>query len=161
MAGHRRRVVALPAAPQPADPGRDSGMSTIELVLLAPLMIMFVMFVVAFGLIVDAKGQAYGAARDAARAGALQRDYGAAMTSAQQAAEADLGNKCIGVPVVRSVDSASEAGSDAFASGGLFTVQVTCTVSLAGLNLLGIGPAKTVTARATAPLDTYRRVGTP
>jgi len=129
--------------------------STIEVVLLAPVMVIFILFVVALGLIVDAKGQAYGAARDAARAGALQRDYDAAVDAAQAAAAADLGNHCLGGPVL--VPSARGT----FAAGELFVVEVRCDVSLSGLNLLGLGPSKLVTARAAAPLDTYRRTGQP
>lgn len=131
---------------------RDAGVSTIEVVLLAPLMILFVLFIVAFGLIVDAQGQANGAARDAARIGALQRDEHSALEQAGRVANVNLGNKCAGGPQVQLV-------SATFAPGELFTVRVTCRVSLAGLDLLGLGASKTVTAQSTAPLDTFRRAG--
>jgi hypothetical protein len=49
--------------------------------------------------------------------------------------------------------------SGTFAPGELFTVRVTCRVSLAGLDFLGLGASKTVTAQSTAPLDTFRRAG--
>ncbi|WP_245797830.1 TadE/TadG family type IV pilus assembly protein [Mangrovactinospora gilvigrisea] len=127
----------------------ERGVSTIEVVILAPLFITFVMFVVALGLLVNAQGKAYGAARDAARAGALQRDYGTAVAQAQAAAKADFGGTCSRLSV--SADPA------AFQSGGAFDVHVSCDVPLSGLNMLGIGAVKTIQADASAPVDTYRR----
>jgi hypothetical protein len=146
-----RMPVARPAGVPGAGP--EAGVSTIEVVLLAPVLIVFILFIVSLGLVVDAKGQAYGAARDAARAGALQRHYDAATQAAQAAAAADLGNQCQGGPVLVHSPPAS------FAAGELFVVEVRCNVSLRGLNLLGLGPSKLVVARAAAPLDTYRRTG--
>lgn len=146
-----RMPVARPAGVPAAGP--EAGVSTIEVVLLAPVLIVFILFIVSLGLVVDAKGQAYGAARDAARAGALQRHYDAATRASQAAAAADLGNQCQGGPVLVHSPPAS------FAAGELFVVEVRCNVSLRGLNLLGLGPSKLVVARAAAPLDTYRRTG--
>ncbi len=68
----------------------ESGMSTLEVVLLAPLVIGFVLFLVVFGVLVDARGTVQGAARDAVRMGSLQRDDAAANNSAYNAAVADL-----------------------------------------------------------------------
>jgi Flp pilus assembly protein TadG len=133
----------------------ESGIATVEVVVLAPVLVIFMLFVVALGLIVDAKGQVAGAARDAARAGSLQRGYDAAVQVAQDAAAADLGRQCQGGPAL------DPPPPGEFVAGGLFTVQVRCNVSLRGLNLLGLGPAKTITERASAPLDTFRRTGGP
>jgi hypothetical protein len=122
-------------------------MSAIELVITAPVMILFILVLVAFGQMVDARGTLDGAARDAARAGTLQRDARSAHQQAQLAAEADTGHICDGRPRVRALGS--------FAPGGLYTVRVTCTVR--GLSSLGLSIGRTMTAQATSPIDPYRR----
>lgn len=136
----------------------EHGMSALEVVLLAPLVIGFIMVLVCFGVLVNARGDVQGAARDAARAGSLQRDYKAALAAATSAAAADLGGVCSGGSQVDEVDPVSEVSSQSFVSGGLYTIQVTCTVSLSGLDWFDLGD-RTITAYSTAPLDTYRRVG--
>jgi Flp pilus assembly protein TadG len=128
--------------------GGDAGLSTIEVVILAPVMIMFILVLVAFGQLVDGRGAVDGAARDAARAGSIQHDYGVAMSEASKAAEADLGDVCVGSPQV------SMSGST-FEPGGFFTVEVSCEVR--GLGMLGLDIGSTVKGQATSPIDPYRR----
>ena len=66
----RQRARAVTAA---AAGARDRGLSTIEVVILAPVMILFILVLVAFGQLVDGRGAIDGAARDAARAGWIPR----------------------------------------------------------------------------------------
>ncbi len=94
------------------DRDRESGMSTLEVVLLAPLVIGFVMFLVCFGVLVNARGTVQGAARDAARMGSLQRDDETANSSAYAAAAADLGNTCSVPFEVQQVDPDTKAESN-------------------------------------------------
>jgi len=124
-------------------------MSTLEVVLLAPLVIGFVMFLVCFGVLVNAHGTVEGAARDAARAGSLQRDDGAANSAAAAAARSDLGNTC-------STSTVAQVPPDTFVAGQLYTIKVTCVVSLTGLDWFSLGN-KTITSTSTAPLDVFRR----
>jgi Flp pilus assembly protein TadG len=131
-------------------------MSTLEVVLLAPLVIGFVMFLVCFGVLVDARGTVQGAARDAARMGSLQRDDATANNSAYAAAAADLGNTCSGAFQVQQVDPDSKVPTTAFAAGQLYTIKVTCTVSLTGLDWFTIG-SQTIVSYSAAPLDVFRR----
>ena len=140
----------------PADGERESGMSTLEVVLLAPLVIGFVMFLVCFGVLVDARGTVQGAARDAARMGSLQRDDATANRSAYAAAAADLGNTCDGPFQVQQVDPDTKTASNDFAAGQLYTIKVTCTVSLTGLDWFSVG-GQTIISYSTAPLDIFRR----
>ncbi|WP_423835594.1 TadE/TadG family type IV pilus assembly protein [Streptomyces tubbatahanensis] len=129
----------------------DAGLSTIEVVILAPVMILFILVLVAFGQLVDGRGAVDSAARDAARAGSLQHgSHAAAMTAAQQAATATLKGTCAGGVTVR------DAGSD-YRSGGLFTVEVSCRVR--GLGMLGLDIAKDISGRSSSPIDPYRRTG--
>ncbi|MCL2552686.1 MAG: pilus assembly protein [Actinomycetia bacterium] len=127
----------------------DRGISTIEVVILAPIMILFILVLVAFGQLVDGRGAVDGAARDAARAGSLQRDRVSAMQQARAAAEADLGGTCVSGTLEVHQKSAG------FDPGGLFTVQITCQIR--GLASLGLDIRKTITSQGAAPLDPYRR----
>ncbi|MFF5143939.1 TadE/TadG family type IV pilus assembly protein [Streptomyces sp. NPDC013157] len=126
----------------------DRGLSTVEVVILAPVMILFILVLVAFGQLVDGRGAIDGAARDAARAGSIQKDHATAMSEAQKAAEADLSDVCSGpVSVVQT--------SAGFESGGIFTVEVSCRVR--GLAMLGLDIPTTLSSTFSSPLDPFRR----
>ncbi|MFD4574904.1 TadE/TadG family type IV pilus assembly protein [Streptomyces sp. NPDC058417] len=135
----------MPAQP----PARaDRGISTVEVVILAPVMILFVLVLVAFGQLVDGRGALDGAARDAARAGSIQKDPATALAEARRAARADLQDVCSGpVSVTRT--------SPGFAPDTLFTVEVSCEVR--GLAMLGLDIPTTLTSRFSSPLDPFRR----
>jgi hypothetical protein len=128
----------------------DRGISTIEVVILAPVMMLFILVLVAFGQMVDGRGGVDGAARDAARAGSLQRDSGSAMREARIAAEADLAGTCVS----GTVRVATRPGND-FRPGGFFAVDVSCEVR--GLGMLGLDIRTTMTGSSASPLDPYRR----
>lgn len=136
------------AGDRPDVSGADRGMSSVEVVVLAPVLILFVLVMVAFGQLVDGCGALDGAARDAARAGSIQRDAPVAMSEAHKAAEADLADICAGPVTVRRT-------SVGFTPGGLFTVEVGCEIR--GLAVLGLDIPTRLTGRATSPLDPFRR----
>ncbi|MCZ4118599.1 TadE/TadG family type IV pilus assembly protein [Streptomyces sp. H39-S7] len=136
------------AALRAAGRSGDEGISTIEVVILAPVMILFILVLVAFGQLVDGRGAVDGAARDAARAGSLQRDGGTAMSQARAAAEADLAGTCIGHPTVTKT-------SRGFAAGTPFAVEVSCKIR--GFGILGLDITNTITSTSASPLDPYRR----
>ncbi|OON78491.1 septum determining protein [Streptomyces tsukubensis] len=123
-------------------------MSTVEVVILAPVMILFILVLVAFGQLVDGRGAVDGAARDAARSGSLQWREGAAMSEARKAAEADLSDVCSGPVSIRKT-------SAGFADAHLFSVEVSCQVR--GLAMLGLDIPTTLTGTSTSPLDPYKR----
>ncbi|WP_406707969.1 TadE/TadG family type IV pilus assembly protein [Streptomyces halobius] len=129
-------------------PSMDQGISSIEVVILAPVIILFILVLVAFGQLVDGRGAVDGAARDAARAGSIQRDAPVAMSEAKKAATADLTDVCSGPVTVRKA-------SAGFKAGGLFTVEVSCEIR--GLSMLGLNIPTNLTGRATSPLDPFRR----
>jgi Flp pilus assembly protein TadG len=131
-------------------------MSVLEVVLLAPVVVGFLMILVDFGVLVDARGTVQGAARDAARAGSLQRDHESADAAASAAAAADIGNTC--AATVTQVDPDTKQPTTVFDRGQLYTIEVSCTVSMAGLDWFGLGD-KTLVSYSTAPLDTFRRTG--
>src|SRR3954471_5866319 len=89
----RPAVRGTPDAVRAAD---DRGLSAVEVVILAPVLILFILVLVAFGQLVDGRGALDGAARDAARAGSLQGERGAADRAALEAATNDLRGICQG-----------------------------------------------------------------
>jgi Flp pilus assembly protein TadG len=127
---------------------RDRGLSTIEVVILAPVMILFILVLVAFGQLVDGRGALDGAARDAARAGSIQKDHATAMAEARKAAEADLGDVCSGPVNVTQTSTGFEPDT-------LFTVEVSCEVR--GLAMIGLDVPTTLEASFSSPLDPFRR----
>jgi Flp pilus assembly protein TadG len=128
---------------------RDRGSVAVEVVLIAPLLIVLLVLVAGFGRIAHARGQVDGAAADAARAASLQRDPGLAQRSGEDAARAYLG-----ADACRSLDIRIDTA--AFRPGGAVRADVRCVASLAGLGLAGFPGSRTFTATATVPLDTYR-----
>ncbi|RCG27845.1 pilus assembly protein [Sphaerisporangium album] len=119
----------------------------VEAVMLAPVFLLFLMFLVGAGRVVEAQGEVNGAARDAARAASVQRTMGAASGAAAEAAKAALGGQCR--PEV------SLAGSD-WNEGGTVRATVTCELSL---DFLGFGAIKQVEGTSVVPLELFRRVG--
>ena len=129
----------------------DSGGVTAELVLLTPLLILFLLFVVALGRLSGARLDVDGAAAQAARAASIARDPATAVAMAAQAATAALGSDrvtCAQLTV--STDTAQ------FAPGGSVAVTVTCHVALSDLTGLRLPSSESVTSRATAVIDTFR-----
>lgn len=122
----------------------------VEIVLLAPVMMAFIMLVVAGGRYVAVRGDIEAASRDAVRAASLERTEAAAYATAVDTANAALQN-------VGQCQNAAMGGN--FASGGTITVTLTCEVSYDGLGLIGLPGSKTVTVTSSAPIDQYRRTG--
>ena len=134
----------------------DRGTMALELVLLTPLLITFILVLVGLGRVVEAQSQVDGAARDAARAASLSRTRPAAQANADDAASKTLtdgGNKRRCQNVLRPDIDFSQ-----WRSGGQVSVEVRCKIDLAGLSLVGFLPSPTMTGTATAPIDTLRRI---
>lgn len=130
-----------------------AGSATVELAVLAPLLVVILLFVVTVGRFVSARQQVDDAAADAARAASWADSATAATAAAQHTAEADLAGQHITCsPYTVSVDTAG------FAAGGSVVVHLSCTASLSGMSLLRIPGSATLDSTAAAPVDTYRSV---
>ncbi|MEY9861287.1 hypothetical protein ABH935_006927 [Catenulispora sp. GAS73] len=125
---------------------RDAGVSSVEVVLMAPLIVMLILLIVALGVMVNVRSEVEGAARDAARAGSLQGTGQDAMTQAQAAADADLGDRCQGPATVTSAYVPPVANG-----GGYYKVTVACTVDMSGFGVFGAH--QTFTKTFAAPID--------
>ncbi|MEZ0107334.1 Flp pilus assembly protein TadG [Catenulispora sp. EB89] len=125
---------------------RDAGVSSVEVVLMAPLIVMLILLIVSLGVLVNVRSEVEGAARDAARAGSLQGTGQDAMTQAQAAADADLGNRCQGSATVTSAYVPPVADG-----GGYYKVTVACTVDMSGFGVFGAH--QTFSQTFAAPID--------
>lgn len=126
----------------------ERGSMAVEMVLLAPVLMGFVMLIVAFGRYVSVQGDIEAAARDAARAASLEISRGAAEGAARSTIAASLDDQttCSVIGV---------GGS--WAPGGDVVVRLQCSVSMSGLGLIGVPGRVSVDAESSVPLDPYRR----
>ncbi|GAA0399491.1 hypothetical protein GCM10009530_59020 [Microbispora corallina] len=142
----------LKGAPSPRERSerQEQGSMAVEAVVLAPVILLFLLFIVGAGRIVEAKGEVDGAARDAARAASVQRDFGSAQQAAARAARAGL--DCRGGP------SVSLGGSD-WEQGGNVRVEVGCDVDLGSVSGFGFAPTLHMSSTSVVPLERFRRIG--
>lgn len=133
--------------------GGERGSAATELVLLAPLVVVLLLFVAFCGRLVLADGQVDAAARDAARAATLARDPGRANADARRAAAAALAGNS--TPCDR-IDVDVAVGD--FQPGGTVAVDLACQLSLGDLGLLGLDAPRTLRGDSTAVIDRYRGV---
>lgn len=125
----------------------------LEMVILAPLLLILFMFLLACGRYFQTSSQLENAARDGARSASQARSLADAQQRIDEAVTRTMG---------QSVDSckASAAGTvtSAFAAGSPLSVEVTCTINYRDLGLLGIGGDTVITKKFSSSLDPYRGV---
>ena len=138
------------------DPGRvERGSVTVELVLIAPVLLALLMLTVLAGRVVLAGGTVEQVAAAGARAASLTRsaaEASAAATGAVRQSIAEQHLQCQDVTV--SVDTAGfrvPLGQPASVA-----VTVSCQVRLSDLTLPAAPGSRTLTDRAVSPLDPYR-----
>ena len=129
----------------------DRGSAAAELTLLAPLLIVLLLFVVFCGRVADTELRVDDVAHQAARAASMARSPGQATVDAQSAATAAL--SAAGV-ACQSLTVATD--TQGLRPGGTVTVTVSCSVGLSDLALLGVAGAKTFQATFASPIDVYR-----
>lgn len=129
----------------------DRGSMAVEVVLMVPVLVMFMLLVVAGGRYVSVKADIEATARDAARAASYERTSSAARTAAAQAVQRGLSSRA-------DCDPPSFSGTR-FEAGGVVVVRLNCRVSNEGLGLIGLGGSLPISADSAAPLETYRRTG--
>ena len=144
-----------------ADEGRrEAGISAVEVVIVAPVLILFVLTMAGLGLYAQNVAQVQGAAQDAARMASLQRTESAALGYATQTAQTDLGGTCNSSPNAEpEVQQPQETSTGVLGTGAqagavdMLEITVVCQVSEFGFSY-------TVTRSSYAPVDNYRG-GTP
>lgn len=133
----------------------DRGSYTLELAVLAPVLLLLLGFIVAAGRVALAGSTVDGIARDAARAASLARTPDAAQSAAQTTAthtaaqqNIDCTNLAVHVDTSGFTAPVGEPAS--------VVVHVACTATLGDLAIPGLPGSKTLTASFTSPLDPYR-----
>lgn len=125
----------------------DRGVSTVEVVIVTPILLMFILTMVALGLYAENVAQVQNAAQDAARMGSLQRSLSAADTSATTVANVDLGGTCNESPAGQPAVQAPQTST----SGAITLLQITIVCQVTDF-----GFSYTITESSYAPVDTYR-----
>lgn len=139
-----------PRSSRPADDG-NRGSAAVELVVLAPVFILLLLFVVFLGRMTEANTKVRHAADQAARAASMvSRGRAGAVASATATSELTAdGVRCAGLSVTSS--ASFSAGLEAIA------VTVSCTVPSADLAPLAPGQ-RTITATSAEVIDVIRAV---
>lgn len=133
----------------------DRGSAVVEIVLLAPVLLLFVLMVIFAGRWAIAQQAVQAAASEAARAASISRAPGDAAGNATSAATTSLSNQKVRcAPLGATVDTsgfAAAVGTDATVAA-----TVTCVVDMSDISMPGVPGSRTLTSTATSPLDTYR-----
>ncbi|GIH74392.1 hypothetical protein Plo01_08210 [Planobispora longispora] len=114
--------------------------------LLAPVFLLFLLFLVGAGRLVEAQGEVNGAARDAARAASVERTRSEAETAAAAAAKEALTGEC---------EPRVDLSGTVWEEGGQVRAEVSCSLDL---GFLGFGAVKDVRGDSVVPLEQFRRV---
>jgi len=131
----------------------QGGSATVELVLLTPLLVTFLLFVVTLGRLAQSRAEVNAAAADAARAASLATTAGSAPGLADAAAKSTLASRNVTCnPVSINTDTS------AFGPGGQVDVTVRCDVQLGDLAPL-VGGTRTITGHFVEVTDRYRSYG--
>jgi Flp pilus assembly protein TadG len=121
----------------------DEGSAAVELVLMAPILIVLTLLIVAAGQIVQGRIDTDGAAHAAARAASLEHTMAAAQAAAETAATASMGDQC---------GSATVGLAGDLEPGGTVTATLSCTISVDS----PVWSSYEVTSTASSPVDAWR-----
>lgn len=130
---------------------RDKGSASLELSLLAPVVIGLLLLVVYAGRTVQAEADVAHAAYEAARTASLVGDPTNAIEAAIQVVQANLAQ---GTAACQDLDISVD--TSLFAPGGQVTVTVTCVSTYEDLSLLAVPGTRQFVANATEVIDTFR-----
>ena len=134
---------------------RDRGSVGVEVVILAPVLLLFVLGVVFAGRYALAQQAVQAAAAEGARAASIARSADAAGGAATGAASASLSNQD-----VRCASSKVTVDVTAFALRpgipGEVSATVVCVVDMSDLSFPGIPGDRTLESTMSSPLDSYR-----
>lgn len=127
----------------------DRGSAEIELPIAVMGLILVLLLIVGGLRISNMNGDVQSAAHAGARAAAAERDMGSAQVAAQRVVSAALAESGAGCP-------SPDVSVSGDLSGGLVTVRVTCTVSLADVAMAGFPGSRTVSVSAVELTDQLR-----
>jgi Flp pilus assembly protein TadG len=135
---------------------RERGGATVEMVIIAPLLIMMMLFVVGLGRLASTREVVDGAARDGAREASMARNPSDAVHRAQAVVQSTLQGRQV---TCQSLHVNTDATNATFQPGGTVKVDVSCTVVNSDVVLSGLPGSATLHGTSAAPIDQYRGVG--
>lgn len=135
----------------------DRGSMAVEFVVAVPAFALLLLVVSGGGQWLNLTGGVGSAARDAAREASVARDYDQAVSNAQAAAQADLGNTCGGgyTVNVQLFQGGAQVGAGDFATAQDIEVTLECHASLSAFRDVGFRDSQTFGDTAAAPLDPF------
>ena len=122
-----------------------------ELTLLAPLLVVILLFVVGLGRMAHARQQVESVSADAARAASLERNTAASQGVAHSAARSSLdraGLSCVSMDVDVDVSN--------YRPGGTVRVTVSCTSRMSDVALAGFPGSRRFTSTSVVPIESWR-----
>ncbi len=133
----------------------ELGSMSIEAVILTPIVVIFILFVIACGRFALAQQSVQNAANSAARDASLARSSTDAETQARAGAQASMTSqnvRCASMGI-----SVDPSGIDT-PLGDIGTVRATvaCTISLADISIPGLPGSINIERTAASPVDPYR-----
>ena len=134
----------------------DSGNAALELVLLAPIILMLIGLVIAAGRTSIAQGAVDAAAREAARQASVSPTEATALQAAVAGAESALRADGLDCRPTVSLPAIAAAFGTLPGQSAQVRARVVCVVRLADLVLPGLPGSLRLTANFTSPLDPYR-----
>jgi Flp pilus assembly protein TadG len=129
----------------------DEGTATVELALVAPVLLALMFLVIFVGRVSEADADVRRAASEGARAASLQQQAAEAIDAGQSTVRANLaalGVTCFSLDI--GVDTTD------FRSGGTVTVTVTCAASMRDVAFVGVPGTRVFEARSVEVVDRYR-----
>jgi hypothetical protein len=134
----------------------ERGNAALELVILAPVIVLLIGMVVAAGRTTIAQGSVDAAARDAARQASIARSPADALTAAEDSAGAELSGESLNCRPIIEMPGLDRAFAIPVGEPASVTAVVSCTVSLSDLLVPGLPGSKLLTGKFTSPLDPFR-----
>jgi len=131
----------------------ERGSMTVELVVLVPVLILFMLLAVAFGRVERARQEVMAAARAGAEAAAVMPSAGQAQLAASEAAVPSVFNQRLTCQPLN-----VQTNTSSFQPDGNVTVNVSCTVHLSDLLVPGFPGSTSIDESRSAPIDPYRSV---
>lgn len=128
----------------------DRGSAALEVVLIAPVLVLTIFLVVAVARMSEARSQVSTAAYDAARAASITGGT-AAVPAGEEAARASLAERGLSC---RSVDV--DVDVTGLRPGGRVLARVSCTADLSEVAMPGVPGTRTFSADAVVPVEAHR-----
>lgn len=129
----------------------ERGTAAIELTLMAPVLMVILLFVVGLGRMAHARQQIESVAADSARAASLERNTAMSAQAAKTAAETSLGDAGVSC-----TDLKVDVDLSSYQPGGRVTVTVSCQTKLSDVTMAGFPGSRTFTATSSVPIENFR-----